>query len=90
MAAAYEELIRQAADGEVVYNDDTTVKILELMKAIETDEEECEAIRKQIEDQKGLLEETRKKAGASAAGCSRCDNRLQAHGRRHPVGWRRS
>jgi transposase len=26
---AYEELIRQAAQGEVVYNDDTTVKILE-------------------------------------------------------------
>ncbi len=33
MAAAYEELIRQAAQGEVVYNDDTTVKILELMGA---------------------------------------------------------
>jgi len=31
MAAAYEELIRQAAQGEVVYNDDTSVKILELM-----------------------------------------------------------
>jgi hypothetical protein len=31
MAAAYEELIRQAAQGEVVYNDDTAVKILELM-----------------------------------------------------------
>ena len=31
MMAAYEELIRQAAQGEVVYNDDTTVKILELM-----------------------------------------------------------
>ena len=31
LAAAYEELIRQAAQGEVVYNDDTTVKILELM-----------------------------------------------------------
>jgi transposase len=28
---AFEELIRQAAQGEVVYNDDTTVKILELM-----------------------------------------------------------
>ena len=28
---AYRELIRQAADGDVVYNDDTTVKILELM-----------------------------------------------------------
>jgi len=32
LAAAYEELIRQAAQGEVVYNDDTGVKILELMK----------------------------------------------------------
>jgi hypothetical protein len=31
MTPAYEELIRQAAQGEVVYNDDTTVKILELM-----------------------------------------------------------
>jgi hypothetical protein len=29
---AYEELIRQAAQGEVVHNDDTTVKILELAK----------------------------------------------------------
>jgi transposase len=28
---AFGELIRQAADGEVVYNDDTTVKILEMM-----------------------------------------------------------
>jgi hypothetical protein len=32
LAPAYEELIRQAAQGEVVYNDDTGVKILELMK----------------------------------------------------------
>jgi hypothetical protein len=29
----HQELIRQAADGDVVYNDDTTVKILELMGA---------------------------------------------------------
>ena len=29
--AGLEELIRQAADGEVVHNDDTTVKILEMM-----------------------------------------------------------
>jgi hypothetical protein len=28
---AFEELVRQAADGEVVHNDDTTVKILEMM-----------------------------------------------------------
>jgi transposase len=31
LTSAHEELIRQAAQGEVVYNDDTTVKILELM-----------------------------------------------------------
>jgi transposase len=31
MAPVYRELIRQAAQGEVVYNDDTTVKILEFM-----------------------------------------------------------
>lgn len=31
---AYEELIRQAAQGEVLHNDDTTVKILALIKAI--------------------------------------------------------
>ena len=31
LMSAYEELIRQAAQGEVLYNDDTTVKILELM-----------------------------------------------------------
>lgn len=30
---AHDELIRQAAGGEVLYNDDTTVKILELMGA---------------------------------------------------------
>jgi transposase len=31
IAPAYRELIRQAAQGDVLYNDDTTVKILELM-----------------------------------------------------------
>jgi transposase len=31
LTPAFEELIRQAAQGEVVHNDDTTVKILELM-----------------------------------------------------------
>jgi hypothetical protein len=31
LVPAYEEYIRQAAQGDVVYNDDTTVKILELM-----------------------------------------------------------
>jgi len=32
LAPALEELIRQAAQGEVLHNDDTTVKILELMR----------------------------------------------------------
>jgi transposase len=31
LTPAFDELIRQAAQGEVLYNDDTTVKILELM-----------------------------------------------------------
>jgi hypothetical protein len=31
IGAAFDELIRQAAQGEVLHNDDTTVKILELM-----------------------------------------------------------
>jgi transposase len=31
LASAFEELIRQAAQGDVLHNDDTTVKILELM-----------------------------------------------------------
>ena len=31
LASVYEELIRQAAQGEVLHNDDTTMKILALM-----------------------------------------------------------
>ena len=42
-------------------------QILELMKAVETDEAECENIRKQIEEQKQQLEQTRKTVDASAA-----------------------
>jgi transposase len=34
IAAAHEELIRQAAQGEVLHNDDTTVKILEVMREL--------------------------------------------------------
>jgi len=41
-------------------------QILELMKAVEADEEESAAIRKQIEEQKQLLEEIRKKADSTA------------------------
>jgi transposase len=37
--AAHEELVRQAAQGEVLYNDDTSMTILELMKPGITDED---------------------------------------------------
>ena len=37
--AAHEELIRQAAQGEVLYNDDTSMRILELMKPGLADED---------------------------------------------------
>ena len=36
---AYQELIRQAAQGEVLYNGDTSMKILSLMKESAFDEE---------------------------------------------------
>jgi len=42
-------------------------QILELMKAVEVDEGECGNIRKQIEEQKQELEQTRKKVDSSAA-----------------------
>src|SRR3954447_12324995 len=32
LTPAFDELIRQAAQGDVLHNDDTTVKILELMR----------------------------------------------------------
>jgi len=41
-------------------------QILDLMKAMETDEAECDSIRKQIDDQKQQLEQTRKTADLSA------------------------
>ena len=47
-------------------NSKIETQILELMKAIEADEEECTAIRAQIEEQKQSLEETRRKAEGSA------------------------
>src|SRR5690606_17782235 len=34
LAPAYAELIRQAAQGEVLYNDDTTMKILKLERPL--------------------------------------------------------
>jgi predicted nucleic acid-binding Zn-ribbon protein len=42
-------------------------QILELMKAIEADETECENIRRQIDEQKQVLEQTRTKVESSLA-----------------------
>jgi transposase len=39
VAPAYEELIRQAAQGDVLHNDDTPMKILEYMKRKERSED---------------------------------------------------
>jgi len=47
-------------------NSKIETQILELMKAVETDEQECVTIREQIEQQKQELEQKRKKAEASA------------------------
>ncbi len=47
-------------------NSKLETQILDLMKAAETDEAECENIRRQIEEQKQDLERTRKAAEASA------------------------
>ena len=47
-------------------NSKLETQILELMKAVEADEAECETIRKQIEAQKQQLEQTRKATDASA------------------------
>jgi transposase len=48
---AFEELIRQAADGEVVYNDDTTVKILEMMGQRAKTEAFAEDSSKEVDEQ---------------------------------------
>ncbi len=47
-------------------NSKIEAQILELMKAVESDDEECKKIRAQIEEQKQLLEETRKKSDIAA------------------------
>lgn len=47
-------------------NSKVETQILELMKAIEADQSECDGIRKGIEEQKEKLEQIRKEAEASA------------------------
>jgi predicted nucleic acid-binding Zn-ribbon protein len=61
-AAVLTQLNTTRADNTKIEN-----QILDLMKAMETDEAECESIRKQIEEQKQHLEQTRKKSEAAAA-----------------------
>jgi transposase len=61
--AAFEELIRQAANGEVVHNDDTTVKILEMMGnrakaeafAEDSSKEDAEESSKKKPERRGLF-----------------------------------
>jgi len=42
----YNELVRQAAQGDVIYNDDTTMKILELMKNDDKEDDKDDPLRK--------------------------------------------
>lgn len=60
-AAVLTQLNTTRADNAKIEN-----QILDLMKAVETDEAECENIRKQIEEHKQLLEQTRKTSEAAA------------------------
>jgi len=61
-AAVLTQLNTTRADNSKIEN-----QILDLMKAVEMDEAECENIRRQIEGQKQELEKTRKVSEASAA-----------------------
>ncbi len=60
MAPAFHELIRQAAQGEVLHNDDTTIKILEFMgkrarQAAPVDDATEDAGKKNAPKRKGLF-----------------------------------
>jgi predicted nucleic acid-binding Zn-ribbon protein len=61
-AAVLTQLNTTRADNTKIEN-----QILDLMKAMETDEAECENIRRQIEGQKQQLEQTRKTSEAAAS-----------------------
>jgi transposase len=57
---AFAELLRQAAQGDVVYNDDTTVKILELMgqrasEPVLAEESPEDSANKETSDRKGMF-----------------------------------
>jgi len=60
IAPSYTELIRQAAQGEVLYNDDTTVKILEFMgqrakQAALAEDDTGDAAKKNVSQRSGLF-----------------------------------
>ena len=63
----WKELVRQAAQGDVVHNDDTGVKILELMA-----ERARQAALEDIDDEiaEDSAEDLAKEPGPSARGCS--------------------
>ena len=67
-AAVLTQLNTTRADNAKIEN-----QILDLMKAMETDEAECENIRKQIEEQKQQLEQTRKKVRSGGRGAGSGD-----------------
>ena len=54
LAPAFDELIRQAAQGEVLHNDDTTVKILELMGERGRQEALADAEADDADERRGL------------------------------------
>jgi predicted nucleic acid-binding Zn-ribbon protein len=72
-AAVLTQLNTTKADNSKIEN-----QILELMKAIETDEAECADIRRQMDEQKQALEQTRKKAEATATEHEVEVNKIQA------------
>ena len=88
---AFEELIRQAAQGEVVFNDDTTVKILELMgqrteektlAEAEDDDDAEGSAKKPASERKGMFTSGIVSTGP-ASGRPGCKIALFFSGRKH-------
>ena len=56
---AFDELIRQAADGDIVYNDDTTVRILEMMgkrakENVPAEDTAEESVKEETSERRGM------------------------------------
>jgi transposase len=88
---AFEELIRQAAQGEVVFNDDTTVKILELLgeraeektlAEVEDDDSAEGSVKKPASERKGMFTSGIVSTGP-ASGCPGRKIALFFSGRKH-------